>query len=460
MPFIPHTKTDITQMLSAIGVNSIEELFNEIPLEHRVAQSTVRIPEGISEQELYILMNQLAEKNNIATNFIGSGNYDHFIPAAVWQTASRGEFYSAYTPYQPEVSQGTLQTIFEFQTMMTELTGLEVSNASLYDGASALSEAILMAVRINPEKRTILIPELLHPHYTQTCLTLTYNQNITITKIPCTNSAMIDKVSLEKKLQKNNNCALVIPFPNYFGVFDDVDALVDLADRYHCSVIAVVNPMVLASLKPPGLWGTKGVDFACGDGQPLGIPLCAGGPSYGFLCCRMAAVRQMPGRIVGKTVDSTGKEGFVLALQAREQHIRRTKATSNICTNQGLAVTASTIYMALMGSKGLHATFCKSNFQAKKLFTKLKTIRGVSIPLKNYGYETIVTLPVNAKLFLQAMAKKGILAGTLPNPMVSSALSNIVGKSMLLKTMLVAATEKRTDEEIATYIQYAKQTLC
>ncbi|MEJ2591830.1 MAG: aminomethyl-transferring glycine dehydrogenase subunit GcvPA, partial [Candidatus Thiodiazotropha sp.] len=364
MPFIPHTEADIREMLAAIGVDDIDGLFDEIPAELRCGELEA-IPAGLPEMEVSRLMQARAREDGQPLCFIGAGAYDHHIPAAVWQLAGRGEFYTAYTPYQAEASQGTLQLLYEFQSMMTALTGMDVSNASLYDGASALAEAVLMAVRANRKSKSnrVLVPRSLHPFYRRVVRSIVRNQGIELIEVayePA--SGRIDTAALEVHAG-SDFAALVIPQPNFFGVLEPVDALSDWAHANGMLAIAVVNPLAMAILKPAGEWGTAGADICCGEGQPMGAPLSSGGPYFGFLCCRQELVRQMPGRIIGKTVDLDGKPGYALTLQAREQHIRRSKATSNICTNQGLMVTAATIHMAIMGGEGLQrmAAACHAN---------------------------------------------------------------------------------------------------
>jgi len=378
MPFIPHTDQEITQMLKSIGADSIEDLFDEIPA-HLRAGVLDSIPEGMNEMDISRLMQQRAAQNSTAICFLGAGAYEHHIPAAVWQITTRGEFYSAYTPYQAEASQGTLQLTYEYQSMMTALTAMDVSNASMYDGASSLAEAVLMAVRANrkSKSRKILMPTTVNPVYRKTTHTIVKGQQIELVDVPYDKTTGTVQLEQIKQQAGDDITALVLQQPNFFGCLEAVDEITDWAHENNILVIAVINPLSVAILKPPGEWGSddqsngKGADIACGDGQPLGAPLSAGGPYYGLLCCKQVLVRQMPGRIVGRTVDLDGKEGFVLTLQAREQHIRRSKATSNICTNQGLVVTASTIYMAIQGAAGLENTaaacFANNNRLVEKL---------------------------------------------------------------------------------------------
>lgn len=399
-------------MLATIGVDSIEALFSEIPSALRKC-SLSGVPDGISEMELFKQMKQRAQQDGEMLNFIGAGAYEHHIPAAVWEVATRGEFYSAYTPYQAEASQGSLQLIYEYQTMMASLMGMEVSNASLYDGASAFAESILMAVRLthHDHKTHILVPRSLNPYYRKTAEAIVHQQNINLIEIPYASSGQIDMTALDK-LVDDNTAALVIPQANFFGVLDQVDALTDWAQEKKLLTIAVVNPMAMALLKPPGQWGKNGVDIVCGEGQPLGIPLMGGGPYFGFMCCRKSHVRQMPGRLVGKTVDVDGKAGYVLTLQAREQHIRRAKATSNICTNQGLLVTAATIYMAILGPLGLRQVALASHHNTQLLQKELQTIPGVETVFNApYFHEIVIRLPVPVTDVIHALANERIQIG-------------------------------------------------
>jgi len=413
MPFIPHTEQDIDEMLAVIGIKKIETLFDEIPDSLRHV-SLEKIPAGLSEMELERLMRERAAQDDNLLCFIGAGAYEHHVPAAVWDVTTRGEFMTAYTPYQAEASQGSLQLIYEFQTMMANLMALEVSNASLYDGASALAEAILMAVRLSGKKgkASVLLPRTIHPHYRQTAQTILQQQDIQIIEVPYqTETGQIDLTALKNLLQETV-AALVIPQPNFFGVLEEVDTLTDFAREQNILSIAVVNPMAMALLKPPGQWGKQGVDIACGEGQPLGIPLASGGPYYGFLCCKKTHVRQMPGRLVGRTVDLDGKKGYVLTLQAREQHIRRGKATSNICTNQGLMVTASTIYMSLMGPQGLRRIALLCHQRTVEMKKELISIPGVKAVFNTpFFNEIVLRLNQPAKEVLATLAAQRIQGG-------------------------------------------------
>ncbi len=449
MPFIPHTKDDIAAMLSSIGAESIEELFDEIPKDLLSGKLT-EVPPGLSEMEISRLMMERANEDGMYLNFIGAGAYEHHIPAAVWQITTRGEFYSSYTPYQAEASQGTLQLLYEFQTMMASLTGMDVSNASMYDGASALAEAALMAVRSHKTSRRILIPKTVHPVYRKVVQAIVKNQQIEVVELPyCHESGQVLPESLEE-FAKDEFAALVIPQPNFFGVLEQVDALTDWAHSKDALAIGVVNPTALALLTPPGEWGSKGADIAVGEGQPLGIPLSSGGPYFGFMACKNKLVRQIPGRIIGRTTDLNGKEGFVLTLQAREQHIRRSKATSNICTNQGLMVTAATIFMSLLGPEGLRRVAVQSHTNTLALVEALERIPGVKrIFNGTVFHEAALSLPKPTSEVLSKLKDQGIIAG-LDLQTFYPDMDN---------TLLVCATETKTEADLQRYAQQLKQAL-
>ncbi|MFP5411189.1 MAG: aminomethyl-transferring glycine dehydrogenase subunit GcvPA [Gammaproteobacteria bacterium] len=445
MPFIPHSDENIADMLAAIGAKDIDALFDEIPAALKAGKLT-QVPAGISEMEITRLMTERAEADGRYLNFLGAGAYEHHIPSAVWQITTRGEFYSAYTPYQAEASQGTLQLIYEYQTMMTRLTGLDVSNASLYDGASALAEAALMAVRTHKTSRRVLVPKSVHPIYRSVVVTTVKNQGIELVELdfdPATGQTVLPA-------DPGAFAGLVIPQPNFFGVLEDVHALTDWAHDKGALAIALVNPTTLAVLEAPGRWGTKGADIAVGEGQPLGAPMASGGPYFGFMCCRQDFVRQMPGRIVGRTVDLDGKPGFALTLQAREQHIRRSKATSNICTNQGLVVTAATQYMALLGPQGLAKVASASHAGTVALADKLAAIPGVTKAFASPCFhEVVLKLNDNAKDVLRALRAQGILGGL-----------DISGwYPELGQAILVCVTETKTPADLDHYAQQLERIL-
>ena len=451
MPFIPHTDEDIRAMLDAIGAGSIDDLFDEIPAGLKSGRLN-HVPDGLSEMAVTRLMHERAEADGRNLSFIGAGAYEHHIPAAVWQIVGRGEFYSAYTPYQAEASQGTLQLLYEYQTMMASLTGMAVSNASLYDGATALAEAILMAVRVHKSSRRVLMPRTVHPLYRKVAATIVKNQGIELVEVNYCPDADGGHISPDWLARQDfgDFAALVIPQPNYFGVLEDGDALTDHAHAHGALAIAVVNPTALAVLAPPGEWGERGADIAVGDGQPLGCPLSSGGPYFGFMACREALVRQMPGRIIGRTVDLEGKQGFVLTLQAREQHIRRSKATSNICTNQGLLVTAATIYLSLVGPHGLAQTARASHANTAALRERLRQVPGVSVAFSSpFFHETLLTLAAPAREVLDALAQNGILGGVAIE----------ADYPELPNSILVCATETKTEADLDRFATALEQQL-
>lgn len=451
MPFIPHTENEVREMLGTIGADSIEALFDEIPANLRCGRLE-SVPEGLAEMQISRLMHQRAAMDGAGLNFIGAGAYEHHIPAAVWEITTRGEFYSAYTPYQAEASQGTLQVIYEFQSMICGITGMDIANASLYDGATALGEAILMAVRANRKSKSgkVLVPSSVHPFYRETAYNLTHAQDVEqVPLVYCseTGTTLADQL---KPYEGQDITAVVIQQPNFFGRMEDVDALTNWAHANGALVIAVVNPVSLGLLKAPGQWGETGADIACGDGQPMGSPLSSGGPYFGFMACRKDFVRQMPGRICGRTVDADGKPGFTLTLQAREQHIRRSKATSNICTNQGLLATAATIHMALLGPDGLArvASACHANLN--RLAKAVAEVEGVEVVFQGAGFhELVLKLQQPVAPVLTSMTAQGVLGGfelTRHYPELGEAL-------------LVCVTETKTDADIQQYVDVLRQAL-
>ncbi len=440
MPFIPHTQSDIDAMLQAIGETSTAALFDEIPDDMRF-KGELNLPDSLSEMALMRLMQQRARRDEVALNFVGAGAYEHHIPAAVWDLTSRGEFMTAYTPYQAEASQGTLQLIYEFQTMISRLTGMEVANASVYDGASALAEAMLMAVRANKKNksRLILVAGNLNPRYLKACQAIVKNQGLELRSVPFSSETGCIEWPVS---DLEDAAALAIAYPNFFGGLDAVDELTTLAHEQGALVIGVVNPTAMALLKPPGSWGEQGADIVVGDGQPLGIPLSSGGPYLGFMCCKKQIVRQMPGRIIGRTEDSDGTPGFTLTLQAREQHIRRGKATSNICTNQGLLVTAATIYMSLLGSQGLREVAVASH---KGLAMLRSELEAVGITPRFNGpcfHEQVFELPVAADAMVDALLRESVVPG----------LSLAFMGERFAHSLLINVTETKTEEDIANLV--------
>ncbi len=451
MPFIPHTADDKEAMLASIKAADTQALFDEIPMSLQYGEFK-NIPVGMSEMAMLKHAQQIADKNQNGICFIGAGSYEHHIPAAVWDIASRGEFLTAYTPYQAEASQGTLQLLYEYQTMITELTAMDVANASLYDGATALAEAVLMAVRINRQSTSnrVLVAGTIHPLYRETVETIVRNQHIEVITLPFDQEQGVTPLDALQQYTGEDITALVIAQPNFFGCLEQVDAMTDWAHTNKTIAIACVNPVSLGLLKPPGLWGERGVEIVCGEGQPFGSPMASGGPYFGFFSTRMQHVRQMPGRLIGRTLDRDGRVGYTLTLQAREQHIRRGKATSNICTNQGLLVTAATIHMSLLGAQGLMQVANRCYYNTHKLVKALTQIRGVELAFKApYFHEALLHLDKPVDEVLHALHAAGIAGGYA----VASHYPQ------LANTLLVCATEMRTEEEMAQYVQALKQIL-
>ena len=442
MPYIPHTEDDIESMLETIGASSIDDLFDEIPRDLLI-DDLDGVPDALSEQEIARLMRARAAADRGALCFIGAGAYEHHIPAPVWDIATRGEYYSAYTPYQAEASQGTLQTIYEYQTMMTSLTGMDVSNASLYDGASALAEAALMAVRANrkSKSRRVLLAAGVNQLYQKVATAIAGEQGLSFDRLPLdvdSGRTSVDALAGSGEAP----VAVVIQQPSFLGTYEQVDRITNWAHEQGALVIAVVNPTSLAVLRPPRDWGDEGADIVCGEGQPLGVPLSSGGPYFGIMACKQTIVRQMPGRIVGRTTDLDDNPGFTLTLQAREQHIRRSKATSNICTNQGLMVTAATIYMALLGADGLRRVAQHCQARTATLVDMLTGIDGVDRAFDQpHFHEAVLKLNRPVAPVLRDLAERDILGGfdlaeTYPE---------------LGDALLVCATETKSDDDLAAY---------
>ena len=354
MRYTPHTPADKERMLRDIGLDSIEELYQHIPKTLR-EHAAIDLPEGLTELAVRKRLAALAAKNANAADwslFLGGGIYHHFIPSAVDAVISRSEFSTSYTPYQPEVSQGTLQALFEYQTLICQLTGMEVSNAGVYDGASAAAEAVLMSRRIQPmSRRRVLVSRALHPHYRAVISTYLRNlDDMQLEEIPFDATGATELEQLSRRLNDQSMC-VVVGYPNFFGIIEDLAPIQSACVRSGTQLITITpEPLALGLLKPPGAWGA---DIAVGEGQSLGVPMTLGGPGFGFFACQKKFVRSIPGRLVGETVDTEDRRGFVLTLATREQHIRREKATSNICTSQTLCTLAATVFMSLLGKTGL-----------------------------------------------------------------------------------------------------------
>ncbi|MDD4101441.1 MAG: aminomethyl-transferring glycine dehydrogenase subunit GcvPA, partial [Kiritimatiellae bacterium] len=373
MPFVPHTDKERSAMLDAIGVSSLDELFAEIPAPLRV--QALNIAQGLSEQEVYDRLHEMSHRNTHSlVSFLGGGFYEHSIPAAVDSLTSRGEFFTAYTPYQPEVSQGTLQAIFEYQSMICRLTGLDVANASMYDGGTALAEAVMMAVNATGRGKVVVSSDI-NPIYRLMIRSYTANLGIQLVELPSTPATALDRGAVAAALD-NSVAAMIVQNPNFFGTVDDFSDIAKAAHEKGALLIASVYPISLGLLKRPG---DMGVDIVTGEGQSLGLPLSFGGPYLGFFAVRQELVRKMPGRVVGETVDRRGKRCFVLTLQAREQHIRREKATSNICTNEALCALRATIYLSLLGKQGLRELAQNCVRKAEYAKQRLAQITGVRV---------------------------------------------------------------------------------
>ena len=430
-------------MLDRIGVESIDDLFDEIPKDLRI-DSLPGVPAALSEMEVARLVSARAAADGSPLNFIGAGAYEHHIPAPVWALATRGEIYSAYTPYQAEASQGTLQIMYEYQSMIAGLTAMDVSNASLYDGASALAEACLMSVRAHRRSKSarILVPATVNPTWRKVARVITEGQGLVLEELPYSAEHGTTPASSLAGFAGQDITAIIIQQPNFFGQLEDVDALTRWARANGALIIAAVNPVSLALLSPPGEWGDGGADIACGEAQPFGVPLSSGGPYVGFMATRLEHVRQMPGRIAGCTVDLDGKRGFTLTLQAREQHIRRGKATSNICTNQGLLMTAATIYLSLLGPVGLERVASACVARTAELVSALGSLPGVRTAFAGPRFhEAVLNLDRPVAPVLDALAAAGIIGGhdlARDYPELGNAL-------------LVCATETRTVEDIQAY---------
>ncbi len=431
MSFTPHTQEEIREMLAAIGVGGIGDLFRPIPPELRA--KSFDLPPGMSEFEMLDRLRGLAAKNGRVVPFVGGGCYDHLIPAAVDHLAGRAEFYTAYTPYQPECSQGTLQALFEYQTAICRLTGLGATNASLYDGGTALAEAAMMALRITGRRR-ILLDGAVNPFYR--AIVKTYLANLGVEAVDL---APVDGALDERRLAKelDSRCAAVlVQNPTFFGRVADYGGLSAQAHAAGALLVSVVYPVSLGLLKPPG---DMGVDIAVGDGQSLGNPLSFGGPAFGFLAARKEYIRNIPGRIVGETVDREGRRGFVLTLQAREQHIKRHKATSNICSNQSLCALRGLIFLACLGKKGLVELAARNRDKAEYAKGALAAVRRVAIPSGAPTFnEFTVRLPRRADDVVVSLLARGIAAG-VPLGRYYPGLEN---------DLLVTVTEKRSKAEI------------
>jgi glycine dehydrogenase subunit 1 len=442
MSYIPHTDAERQQMLAAIGVPTIEDLFEAVPSSQRFP--ALDLPKAMSEMEILAELQILAESNDHAGDFAifrGAGAYHHYVPSAVNHILLRGEFYTAYTPYQPEVSQGTLQAIFEYQTMISQLTGMDGANASHYDGATSLAEAVTVALEHTRHKRTkVILSPFIHPHYR--AVTRTYHQGNHLTFVGDEGAAEIGDLV---EMLDDNTAMLAVAYPNFLGQLEDMKGLADKVHAAGALLVFVANSMALALFKSPG---ELGADIAVGDGQPLGIPLSYGGPYLGFFATKMELMRRIAGRIVGETVDKTGKRAYVMTLRPREQDIRREKATSNICTNQGLMALAATVYLSLMGKHGLKKTaelcYQKAHYAAQQI----AALPGYEVDTsKPFFHEFVVKCPRPVRDINKLLMQEGITGGYE------------LGRDYLylFDRMLVCVTEMNTREEIDILVELLKE---
>ncbi len=435
--FFPQTKEEIEQMLKQAGMNSLDDLYADVPEQIRF-RGEYDLPEPMSETEIRSLFEKLGEKNRRLTVFAGAGCYDHYTPAVVPNIISRSEFLTSYTPYQAEISQGTLHYIFEYQSMMAELTGMDVPNASMYDGSTATAEAAIMALASTKKTDTVLVSASVDPKVLNVVKTYAHFHGFNVELIP-ENDGATDKAQMDARLEKGGVAGVIVQQPNYHGIVEDFTGF---ADSCHAQKsLFIVNSVAadLALLKTPGEWGA---DVAVGDGQSLGIPMAFGGPSVGYMCCTEKLMRKMPGRIVGKTVDNRGQRVFVLTLQAREQHIRRQKATSNICSNESLMALFVTIYMSVMGKEGVKEAAQMSYDGAHYLHDALIATGLFSDKYERpFFNEFCVKYNGDVDRLQQRFIENGILGGVKVDT----------------DTLMFAVTEKRTKEEIDTLVNIAKE---
>jgi len=448
LSYLLNTLEQQTEMLQSVGVSSVDELFDSIPEELRL-QRELNIGQPMSEMQLTTAVQGQANRNAALSNHVclmGGGAYDHFIPAVVDEIASRGEFYTAYTPYQAEASQGSLQAFFEFQSLICALTGMDVANASLYEGGTAVSEAAFMAMRETRRHGKIVVLESVHPEYRQVLQTYVQNLNCEITTVP-TPDGKANPEAVAAAMDQQTAC-LVIQHPNFFGSLEEVEALTDIARDAGALSVVSVDPLSLGVLKKPGDYGA---DIVVAEGQSLGVPLQYGGPYLGLLACNQKYVRKMPGRLIGKTVDQDGKECYVLNLQAREQHIRREKATSNICTNQGLMALRATLYLAALGPQGLKEVG-ELSCQGAHYLVKSLHATGWNSPFDQPFFKETVLQPAGDAEEVMTRARE---AGFLIGPVLDRFRDTYSSETQesLHNAMLLAVTEKHSVEHLDQFVQ-------
>lgn len=440
--FIPDSRANREEMLRTIGADGFEELLEPVPEKFRL-EGPLELPGPVSELELVRNFEGLACRNPASSKpcFIGAGAYDHFIPAAVDHILLRSEFYTAYTPYQAEVSQGTLQAIFEYQTMIARLTGMEMANASMYDGASAAAEACLMAMRVT-RKQKVLVAGSINPRWLDVIRTYVRRKDFQLNEIPFLEDGTLD-ISAAGEMAGDDTAAVLVQYPSYFGLIEDLEPLAEMAHGRKALFVVSADPVALPLLRSPG---DAGADIVVGEGQSMGIPLSFGGPYAGFMAAGKKLARKMPGRIIGRTEDRAGQTGYVMTLQTREQHIRREKATSNICSNQALMALANTVYLSLMGEEGFRDVSSQCYHKSHYLESGLLGIPGVSRVFGNTPFfrEFTLSFPVGASEFTSKMLEHGILAG-LPLPELGEGV------------MLITATEKRDRSQLDGYIAAASE---
>lgn len=447
MTFNPHTDEDRKAMLAATKSASIEDLFEAIPSDVRFPE--LDLPRRLSEQEAFRRLTALAAENmdGIANpSFLGAGSYTHYVPAAVQQITFRGEFYTAYTPYQPEVAQGTLQAIYEYQSMISALTGMEVANASLYDGATALAEGALLTVSLRTGRKRVVVAGTVHPNYVKVLRTYTEGVGVEVVELPVpTDGFKTDPAAFDEFLNDELAC-LIVGYPNFYGTIEDIAAISEKAHSAGAKLVVSAYPIALGMLKPPG---ELGADVVTGEGQSLGVSQSFGGPVVGLLATKTENVRQVPGRLVGMTTDTEGKRGFVLALQTREQHIRREKATSNICTNQGLMALAATVYMATLGPSGLRqvAEICYQN--AHYLAKELEATGKFTVENSGHFFNEFTVRCDEAPA---ALNKRLQAAGIIGGYDLSDVSANLDGR------MLICATEMTGKDAIDRFVAVAKRS--
>lgn len=438
--YFPHTPHDIKLMLEKCGVDKLDDLYADVPQELRL-KHPYNLPEEMSEMQVRRFFDNLGADNEQLICFAGAGYYDHYTPAVIPQMIERGEFLTAYTPYQPEISQGTLHYIFEYQSMMANLTGMDVSNASMYDGTTATAEAMLMAVAHARKRNTVLISSTVAPAVRKVCATYARYHGVDLVEIPATDNGVTDRAFVESRLEANDVAGVIVATPNFYGILEDYTGWADMCHQHKTLLIFHAVASNLACIKTPGEWGA---DIAAGDAQSLGMPLSYGGPYLGFLCCTKALIRKLPGRIVGATTDANGKRVFVLTLQAREQHIRRDKATSNICSNQGLMSLFTAMYLSVTGPDGLREIgmegYNGAHYLANKLIETGKF--AMTYPDSEFFNEFCLTATsINLDEFMDLCVASGILPGVKIDS----------------DKLLVAVTETRTRAEMDLLVELTQR---